>query len=378
MLLDRLQIVKGRNEILVATDGREYVDLICGFGAVLLGHGNPPIVARVRQQLDDVWLTSRIRTPSLEEATSLVNASFGGEPYRLLQFCSSGNEAVEFAMRIAAVATERTGFVGFSRSMHGKSLAASAMSWASRFVELRNVTTLPFVSTCSEPEVLERLRSTLAARNVAGVFLELIQGTSGGHEASATFYRDVALLCREHGTLCIVDEILTGFYRSGSLRYSRDIGISPDILIFGKALGNGFPVAAVVGRDGIEITSAMLPGSTYSGNPLAASAVAATLTEMARAEMAAKVAAVHRATQARLGELREHGIALRGRGALWILELADATSVAQVQHAAFSRNVLVSAHGKCIRLLPPATISAANLDRALDVVGDSCLESLNA
>ncbi len=244
-------------------------------------------------------------------------------------------------------------------------------------MELQGLYTLPFVSTDPEHAILARLERRLESNDVAAVFLELIQGTSGAHEASPAFYRRVCELCREHGTLCIVDEVLSGFYRSGVLSYSREIGISPDILLFGKAMGNGFPVTAVLCRDGIEITRSMLPGSTYSGNPLAAAAVAASLLEMTRLDVAGRTQTIHRAVLEQLGPLRDHGVAIRGRGALWVLELPQGASALRVQKAALSADVLVSAHGQYVRLLPPATISSENLKHALGAVGDACLGSLN-
>jgi len=375
-VLDQLQIVKGRNDILIAADGHEYVDLIAGFGALLLGHCREPIVERVRRQMDDVWLTGRLSVPVIAEAVDLVESRIGS-PYRLVQFCSGGSEAVEFAIRIAAVTSGRKAFVGFSGSMHGKSVAASALCWGRQFVELQNLCTLPFVGTDPEAGILAQLERRLASNDVAALFLELIQGSSGAHEASPAFYRRVGELCREHGTLCIVDEVLTGFYRSGALSFSREMGLSPDILLFGKALGNGFPVAAVLCRAGIEITKPMLPGSTYSGNPLAAAAVAASLSEMTRLDVPSRTAMIHRTAMERLAPLREHGIAIRGRGALWVLELPRGASALQVQKTALSADVLVSVQGQYVRLLPPATISSENLQHALGAVGDACLGSLN-
>jgi acetylornithine/N-succinyldiaminopimelate aminotransferase len=377
MVLETLQITRGRNEILIASNGQEYIDLITGFGAVLLGHSNQAILERVRKQLADVWLTGRLQVPVVEEAANLVISGLT-KPYRHLQFYSSGNEAVEFAIRMATTATHRQSLVGFDRSMHGKSIAASALSWQNNFVDVKNVSTLPFVDSCSEAEILERLKRELAARNVAAVFLELIQGTNGAHEASAEFYRTVGDMCREHGTLCVVDEVLTGFYRAGSLSYSQDIGLTPDILIFGKAMGNGFPVSAVVCQSGIEVTDAMLLGSTFSNNPLVASAVAATLTEMRRLNMDQLLENVDRSVRAELSPLTEYGASLRGRGALWILELPDSRSALETQATALSANIVLSANGRFVRLFPPATISSANLHKALRIVSEACRKSLNA
>ena len=376
-MLDKLRIAKGRNEILISSDGREYIDFVTGFGAVLLGHSNESILDRVHRQLDDIGLTGRLQVPVIEEAANLVTSGLK-QPSRLLQFYSSGNEAVEFAIRVATVATRRNALIGFERSMHGKSIAASALCWQNDFVELNHVHTLPFVDSCSEPEILDRLNRKLRSGKVAAVFLELIQGSNGAYQASAEFYRAVGDACREYGSLCVVDEVLTGSYRSGALSLSQEIGLTPDLLILGKAMGNGFPVSAVVCKSGVEVTGAMLPGSTFSENPLAASAVAATLTEMNRLDMGGMIGKVERAITSELAPLKEHGVALRGRGAFWVLELPDARSASQVQARALSENLVLSANGPFVRLLPPATISSVNLQKAIHTVKSACLESLKS
>ncbi len=376
-MLNTVDFIRGRNEFLVAADGQEYMDLITGFGAVLLGHCHQPIIDGVGQQLQAIWQTGRLRTPINEEAANLVTSSLG-QPYKHLQFYSTGNEAIEFAIRMANHATRRKAVVGFERSMHGKSVAASALCWQNDFFDLKNVHTLPFVDTSPESEILDRLRQTLSSRKVAAVFIELIQGSNGGHEASPEFYRAVCDICREYETLCVVDEVLTGFYRSGHLSYSREVGITPDILIFGKAMGNGFPVSAVVSHADFEITDAMLPGSTFSNNPLVASAVVATLTEMQRLDMSNLLQQVDQAVRAELSPLGEHGINLRGSGALWALELPDTRSSLAVQAAALSAHIVLAVNGRFIRLFPPATIASENLRVALQAVKKACLETAGA
>ena len=372
-MLDELHITGGRNDVLIASDGQEYIDFITGFGAVLLGHSNQSILDRVRLQLDKVWLTGKLSVPVIEEAAELVTSGLP-QTYRHQQFYSTGNEAVEFAIRLATTATGRQGLVGFNRSMHGKSIASSALCWQNEFVDVRNIHTLPFVDSTAELEILDQLTQKLASRNIAAVFLELIQGTNGAYEASAEFYKAVNDLCRDHGSLCVVDEVLTGFYRSGSLSYSHQLGLKPDILIFGKAMGNGFPVSALVCQSDIEVSDVMLPGSTFSNNPLAAAAVAATLTEMGRLDMPGLLSNIDRRIRSSLAPLEKQGVKLRGRGALWTLELPDARSAMAVQAESLSANLILSASGRYIRLFPPATVASTHLDKALDVVHAACIK----
>ena len=269
-MIGDIRVCRGRNDLLTAQDGRQYIDLIAGYGAVLLGHCRESTLERLNRQIHELWLPGKLAVPIVEEAKALVDSMLP-TGRRVVQFYSSGNEAAEFAIRLAAAATGRAGFVGFDRSMHGKSLAASAMCWTNANVQLNGFHTLDFISTNSEDNILRDLREKLATREIAAVFVELIQATSGGFEASAEFYKSVCDSCREFGTLCVVDEVLTGFYRTGVCSYATELGLDADVLLFGKAMGNGFPVAAVVCREDVEISPAMLPGSGKSRSPVRSS-----------------------------------------------------------------------------------------------------------
>lgn len=370
-----LRIESAKDDVLIGADGREYVDFVTGYGAVLLGHGRRAVRDRVHGQLDLLWSTARCTAPVVEEAAELMDSRFRPS-HRWLQFCISGNEAIEFAIRIAAIATGRKAFIGFSRSMHGKSIAASSLCWGSQFVNVQNLVTLPFVDSCPEHEILDRLEKALVSVPTAGVFIEPIQGSSGAHEASPEFYLAAAELCRSHGSLCIVDEVLTGFYRAGALSYSLEIGLSPDLLIFGKAMGNGFPIAAVVCSEAIEVTRAMLPGSTFSNNPLAAAAATATLHEMARIDVGTKVAAIDEQIRHAFSQLGTERVTLRGKGALWAVELPSEESALEVKRAAEAAGVLLTAHDSFVRLFPTATSPRDRLSRSLSIVGDACLDAL--
>jgi acetylornithine/succinyldiaminopimelate/putrescine aminotransferase len=135
-------------------------------------------------------------------------------------------------------------------------------------------------------------------------------------------------------------------------------------VLVGKALGNGFPVSAVIADRAHAVVDAMLPGSTYAGNPLAAAAVAATLGEMGALDLPAKVAAIERTVRAALEPLASLGVALRGRGALWIVEPPAGVDVEALVVAVYRAGVAVGFAGRYLRVLPPATIEAARLDQA--------------
>jgi acetylornithine/succinyldiaminopimelate/putrescine aminotransferase len=224
------------------------------------------------------------------------------------------------------------------------------------------------VPEASEADVIERLGAALAGGTVAAVFLEPVQGVGGGHAASAPLAREVRRLCDRTGTLLVLDEILTGFWRTGTAFVWQALGVVPDVLLLGKAMGNGFPVSAVAARRDIAVTKAMLPGSTFSGNPLAASAVVATLEEMNRLPMAELVRSVASTIESVLSPLSGSGFAVRGKGALWAIEPPPGLDGTRLTHKIYERGVAVGNAGQLIRLSPAATIDLGRLRDACAVV----------
>ena len=355
----------------VTADGRSMIDLVSGFGAVFLGHCHPKIVARLQAQLGRVWACARYPHAPLAEAQQAIETLLP-EGYAFGGMGSTGMEIAEFAMRIAARHTGRREFVGFASSMHGKSSLTAALGWHNAPVGSAQAHLLPFVGTASEEEILERLSALLGGGTIAAVFVEPIQGSNGGHEASIGFHERLIEACRAHGTLVVYDEILTGLHRTGSCFYADRLAQQPDLLLFAKAMGHGFPASALALRAPLQVTPDSLPGSTFSGNPLAAAAVAATLHEMALLDMPAQVARIERTVRAAFAERPELGVALRGRGALWVLEGGPGMRLAEAVAAIARSGVLVSSHGRCIRLLPAATIAQPELEDACARIAEAC------
>jgi acetylornithine/succinyldiaminopimelate/putrescine aminotransferase len=224
--------------------------------------------------------------------------------------------------------------------------------------------------------VLGELSRALLGRKVGAVFVEALQGSAGGRMASDGFYREVARLCAEHGALLIFDEILTGFFRTGAAFRFEELGITPDVILIGKAMGNGFPVSAVVADRRITVRPQMLPGSTFAGNPLAGAAVSATLTHLRALDVASRVAAIEQTVMRSLGWLRDTEVALRGKGALWVIELPASVDVEAVVVAIYSAGVCVGITGRQIRVMPAATIEPANLERGCAVIAEELAKAL--
>lgn len=362
----------GQGSLLRASDGTPWTDLVCGFGAVFLGHGHPAVVGSVAQQLDRLWACGRHLTAG-QAAVDAALARVLPPGLSSAGLVSTGMEAAEFALRIAAVETGRQEFLAFGRSMHGKSALTASLCWPNAPVRLGPEGTLPFIDEASEDEVLTRLEERLRTRRVAALLLEPVQGSNGGHAASAPFCEQAMALCRAHGTLLVMDEILTGLYRTGSPFYGSRWAAVPDLLLFAKSMGNGFPVACVATASHVAVRPQALPGSTFSGNPLALAAVHGTLSAMEELPMADLVRNLERIAQRAFEALRGEGIPVRGAGALWCLQLDGHCDADRVMERLRQARILATCTGGCLRLLPAATMPPAAWAAACAEVAQACL-----
>ena len=372
-LISGIRVARAEGDRLITEAGQTYIDLFCGAGTVFLGHAHPAITAAVHEQLDRAWITGVLPTAIAERARTRIESFFPAS-YATAGLYSTGMEAAEFAMRLARVATGRRGYAGFDGSMHGKSVATASLGWPNDLVRADDFHRLPSPAH-REAESLDRLRSLLSSRTIAAVFLELLQASSGGYCLPAGFVHEVARLCSEHGTLLVADEILTGFHRTGGCFLYQSYRITPDVVLIGKAMANGFPASAVVVGRQHAIDPRMLPGSTFAGNPIAAAAIVATLDQLSKEDRSGAVAAIEATVLDTLGALREAGFTLRGKGALWVLELPRDLPTERVLGRILQGGVIVSPAGRYLRLLPPAIISPDRLQRACTVIRDACLAS---
>ena len=365
------RFVRGRNDLLFDEGGKPYIDLHAGFGAVFMGHCHPGISAYVAQQVEALWTCGGAATPGLHQASQAL-ADALGSGYKTAGMHSTGMEANEFVLRYARAITGKSGWVGFEGSMYGKSQATAALAWPNGALPApADCHRLPFPSVLSEAHVLDQLRTVLGSASVGAVLIEPILGTSGGVAASTAFYQAAASLAREHGVLVVVDEILTGFHRTGSRFRFEALGLQPDVVVVGKACGNGFPVSAVMIDAKQQVVPEMLPGSTFGGNPLACASVVATLAAMQQGDIGARVQKIGEIVAAHLGWLADSPLSLRGCGALWIIGGLPPYSVPPLLQSLFQQGFYLSGSGRQIRLLPPSTIEIGNLTQACMAVSVS-------
>jgi 4-aminobutyrate aminotransferase/(S)-3-amino-2-methylpropionate transaminase/5-aminovalerate/4-aminobutyrate aminotransferase len=319
--------------------------------------------AAVHRQVDQLWSVGRWPTPPLHDAlaaaTSLLPAGM-----RMAGLYSTGMEGMEFALRVASLHTGRRGLVAFARSMHGKSALTAGLAWPQGAWRPDALQTLPFVGSESPAAVLDRLADTLTGGDIAALVVEPVQGSNGGHAVDAEWLAAAQRLCHAHGTLLVLDEILTGLFRTGPAFVSTSLTAAADLLVFGKCMANGLPVSGVALRDSIGVPAAALPGSTFAGNAVVAAAAAATLRALAAPGTVDVVLALEAAWRDALAPLPTLGITVRGRGALVLIELADDAQARAVEAALQRQAVLVAGSGRWIRLLPSLACTPAQLHEA--------------
>jgi acetylornithine/N-succinyldiaminopimelate aminotransferase len=376
-----LAFERGEGVWLIAANGERYLDFTSGVAVNALGHAHPHLVAALAEQAQKLWHVSNLyEIPEAERAAQrLCAASFADVVF----FCNSGAEAVEGAIKCArkfqseSGAPERYRIVTFEGAFHGRTLATLAAGGQKKYLDgfgpvVEGFDQVPFGD-------LEAVKRAIGPETAA-IMIEPLMGEGGVRTVDPSFLRALRELCDQHGLMLVFDEVQSGMGRTGELFAYQRAGVTPDIMPLAKALGGGFPVGAVLATDAAaKGMTAGTHGSTFGGNPLAMSAVNATLDVMLAPGFFEHVQRVALVLKQRLAEIKDRYPALvaevRGEGLLVGLrmlvpagELVDAT---RAEHM-----LTVGAGDNVVRLLPPLIISepeiaegVARLDRALARLG---------
>ena len=374
-------------------DGREYVDFAGGLGCQNTGHGFA--AAAVHEQVDR-YLHQCFMVGMYEpyvEVCRRLSELWPGVAETKSVLLNSGAEAVENAVKIARVATGRTAVVAFDRAFHGRTTLTMALT--SKVVPYKDgfgpfapdvyraPAPYPYRGVTSDDAIrgLELLfKQDVSPERVACVVLEPVQGEGGFIAMPEDFPRRLKELCERHGILYVDDEVQSGIGRTGPVWAIEHYGVEPDLLVSGKSLGGGLPLAGVTGR--AEVMDAVPPGGlggTFGGNPLACAAALAVLDEVAKPEFRARSEEIGAAIRGRLEDLvtdcHLEG-EVRGIGPMLALELAEPTPTLASAITAAARErglVLLSCglYGNVIRILVPLTISDEDLARGLDLLEES-------
>ena len=369
-----IAIVRGSGALVWDEEGREYIDCAAGHGVANIGHGRLEIAAALAAQAQRLITCPEIVYNDVRARLLERLASLAPQGLHHIFLCNSGTEAVEGAFKFARLATGRTGIVATLRGFHGRTMGSLSATWEPHYRE-------PFAPLI--PGISHIRYNDLAAaeaainEQTAAVIVELVQGEGGVHVASDEYVRGLALLCHERGALLIVDEVQTGFGRTGSFFACSHYELQPDILCLAKSLAGGVPMGAIcLGPRVMEsghITRGV-HGSTFGGNPLACAAALATLDIIEQESLPERAAVLGEQALERLRAIRTALIReVRGRGLLLGIELARRAQ--PYLEKLTERGILALLAGpNVIRLLPPLVITEEQLERVLDVVEEVVTE----
>ncbi|HEX6292006.1 MAG TPA: aspartate aminotransferase family protein [Herpetosiphonaceae bacterium] len=362
-----LTIVRGSGATLWDETGRAYIDCAAGHGVANVGHCHPRVVAAIQAQAATLLtcqeaLFNDQRALLLGELAALLPPGLDR-----LFLCNSGAEAVEAALKFARATTGRSKIVAAMRGFHGRTFGALSATWEEHY----RAPFQPLVPDFAHVPYnnLDALAAAIGA-DTAAVLLEVIQGEGGVRPGTDGFLQGAQRLCREHGALLLLDEVQTGFGRTGRWWACEHAALEPDLLILAKSIAGGVPMGAVALGPRVGPLNAGTHGSTFGGNPLACAAARATLAvlrderlpEQAATKGAWLIERLRRLPQRRIREVRGVGlmlgIELRERAAPYVQALQE-------------RGVLALLAGPTvIRLLPPLVIGVDELDAVVAALAE--------
>ena len=392
----RLVVASADGARVTDVDGRVFVDFAGGIGCQNTGHRFAPVVDAIHRQVD-LYLHQcfmvGVYEPYVETCRLLAELSpcAGAEQKSIL--VNSGAEANENAVKISRAATGRPAVVVFDNAFHGRTLLTMTMTskvhpYKAGFGPFapevyRAPAPYPYRGVTSDDAIagLKKLfMSEVDPQTVACVLLEPVQGEGGLVPMPDDYPARLLEVCAEHGILYVDDEVQSGAGRTGKVWAIEHYGIEPDLLVSGKSIGGGLPLAAVTGRaELMDAVPAGGLGGTFGGNPLSCAAAVAVLEAVREPELLDQATRVGERVRARLDELAARHAAIgevRGLGPMIAFELAEQTPdrAKAIVEAAFERGLLLLAcglYGNVIRLLPALTISDEDLDEGLALLEES-------
>jgi LysW-gamma-L-lysine/LysW-L-ornithine aminotransferase len=360
-----LAIVKGLGARVWDEQGRMYIDGVGGHGVAIVGHCHPQVAAAICEQASTLITCPEIfyndvRAAFLERLVGLAPAGL-----ECAFLCNSGTEAVEAALKFARLSTGRPGIVAAMRGFHGRTMGALSTTWELEYRTpfqplLPGVRHIPY-------NKLEAL--TVAVDDTVGaVLLEVVQGEGGVNIGQAEYLLGAQELCRQHGALLIIDEVQTGFGRTGRLWACQHHNLQPDLLCLAKGIAGGVPMGAVLIGARVQNIKPGLHGSTFGGNPLACAAGLAALDVITREDLPGQAARKGAWALQRLRAIKSPLIRdVRGLGLIIGIELRQ--KVTPYLRSLMAEGLLALPAGNTVlRLLPPLVITDDDLATACDMI----------
>lgn len=354
-----LTLVRGKEASVWDDRGREYIDCVGGQGVSTLGHANAAVAAAIAEQALTLVSCPEIFYNDKRAEFEQRLVSLMPDGLTRVYLANSGAEAIEAAIKFARLSTGRPNIVATVRAFHGRTFGALSATYEPKYREpfqplVPGFTHVPY----------NNLEAASAAvdEHTAAILVEPVQGEGGVHPATSEYLHGLRRIADLHGALLIIDEVQTGFARTGKWFAVEHSGVIPDLMAMGKAIAGGIPMGAVGIRDTVKNLAPGTHGSTFGGNPLACAAGIASLHEMMRLDLPRQAAEKGAYFKERLEEINAPVIReVRGVGLLIGVELK--TKVAPYLRALQAEGVLALPAGlNVLRFLPPAVISYAQID----------------
>ncbi|XRH75292.1 MAG: aspartate aminotransferase family protein [Candidatus Methanosuratincola verstraetei] len=367
-----VQLVRGKGARVWDSNGKEYIDCSCGYGVALLGHCHPKVVEAINRQASRLLTChGSFYNDAREECLSKLY-KIRPEGTERVFLSSTGAEAVETAIKLSRKFTRKKGFIAAVNAYHGKTMGALSLTWASKYREpfmplLDGVKFAPYGKA-------EKVRD-LIDQDTAAVFVEPVQGEGGINVPPKEYLKELREICDEKGVLLVLDEVQSGFGRTGKIWAHQHFGVKPDVLCSSKALGGGVPIAATFARE--DVMASLKRGehsNTFGGNPLACAACAAAvdaLMEEGLVENARDVGEELKRGLSSIGSpmVRE----VRGLGLMIGVDMRFET-MGMILRCLDGGVICLEAGKTVLRLLPPLVLSKEEAKTVVETVGNAVME----
>ena len=365
--------VKALDCIITDENGAEYLDLYSGHGVISIGHSHPEYVNRLKEQLDKIgFYSNAIQNPLQVELAKKLGELSGYEDYSLF-LCSSGAEANENALKLASFHTEKSRIIAFENSFHGRTSAAVAATDNKKIVAPMNaqqsVTFLPL-------NKIELVEKELEKGDVCCVIIEGIQGVGGLDEGTTDFFQALELACEKHDVVLILDEVQSGYGRSGKFFAHQYHGIKPDVISIAKGMGNGFPIGGILISPKIKASFGLL-GTTFGGSHLSCAAGIAVLETIEKEKLQENATQIYHHFLEVIKDM-PYVKKIKGKGLMLGLEfdfdVSELRKKMILEKHVFTGN---SSNKNLLRILPPLTITKEAINHFVKVLKEA-LEEIKA
>ncbi len=350
--------VKALNCKIIDNNGKEYLDLYGGHGVISIGHSQPEYVQKLKNQLDNIgFYSNAIQNPLQVELAEKLGKLSGYDDYSLF-LCSSGAEANENALKLASFHTGKSRVIAFHNSFHGRTSAAVAVTDNKKIVAPINaqqmVTFLPLNN-------IELVKNELEKGDVCAVIIEGIQGVGGLDEGTTDFFQDLEKICKTNNTILILDEVQSGYGRSGKFFAHQHHNIKADIISLAKGMGNGFPIGGILISPEFTASFGLL-GTTFGGSHLACAAGIAVLEVMESQKLMDNVNEVYDYFLEAIKQVPEI-VKIKGKGLMLGVEfdfdVSELRKKLIIEKYIFTGN---ANNKNLLRILPPLTVKKNDID----------------